>query len=180
MNTMNLGGAWEFRQRDTGSWMPAQVPGSVLADLLRNGQIEDPFWRENEYQIREITQADFEYRRSFVLDEEFLKEERVELCFDGLDTLAEVSVNGSRVLSANNMHRRWVVEIKEFLHPGENQLVILFSSPNRYIQSKFEEGDVSYVAAGCMKGNNYLRKAHCMFGWDWGPQLPDAGIWRDV
>ena len=180
MNTMNLGGAWEFRQRDTGSWMPAQVPGSVLADLLRNGQIEDPFWRENEYQIREITQADFEYRRSFVLDEEFLKEERVELCFDGLDTLAEVSVNGSRVLSANNMHRRWVVKVKEFLHPGENQLVILFSSPNRYIQSKFEEGDVSYVATGCMKGNNYLRKAHCMFGWDWGPQLPDAGIWRDV
>lgn len=180
MKTVDLCGAWQFREADSGEWLPAVVPGSVLADLMRAEKTPDPFWRENEYAARALFERDYEYQRTFWLEEDMLAEERVELCCDGLDTLAEVTVNGQRVLLADNMHRRWVVEVKSALQPGENRIHIRFSSPNRFIAGRFAEGEVTMVNEGCMPGSNYLRKAHCMFGWDWGPQLPDAGIWRPI
>lgn len=180
MKTLNLCGSWQFREAGADRWLAGEVPGSVLGDLLRAGEIPDPFWRENEYAVRALFEKDYEYCRSFTLPEGFLSEERAELCCEGLDTLAKVYLNGQLVLDADNMHRTWITDVKAALQPGENQIRVYFSSPIRYTADAFKAGDVTMVSAGCMPGSNYLRKAHCMFGWDWGPQLPDAGIWRPI
>lgn len=80
------------------------------------------------------------------------------------------------------MHRIWKLDVKEFLHAGENQIRIVFRSVFKYIEDyEYEENkEIHYVPCGGMKGNQLIRKAHCMFGWDWGPQTIDAGIFRDI
>ena len=97
----------------------------------------------------------------------------------GLDTLATVYINGQEAGRADNMHRSWRFDVKRLLRSGENRIRVVFASPNRFLrQAVAADPEVTYEAAGTMRGNYALRKAHCMFGWDWGPQLPDAGIWR--
>ena len=44
---LTLNGAWEMRAAEDSNWIPATVPGSVYADLLDAGKMEDPFWRDN-------------------------------------------------------------------------------------------------------------------------------------
>ena len=80
------------------------------------------------------------------------------------------------------MHRTWKLDVKEFLHSGENQIRIVFRSVFKYIEAyEYEDNkEIHYVPCGGMKGNQLIRKAHCMFGWDWGPQTIDAGIFRDI
>ena len=99
--------------------------------------------------------------------------------FEGLDTLATVRLNDEVILSADDMHRTWRVDVTGKLQ-AENTLRVDFASPLRYIEAKDAESDIFYASTGCQHGNTYLRKAHYMFGWDWGPNLPDAGIWRGV
>lgn len=177
---LSLNGIWQMRRTDETSFYKGRVPGSVMADLLENGLIPDPFYRENEGLVKSCFDYDYEYERSFAAGPELLDQDRVELVFEGLDTLAEVFLNGHPVLKADNMHRTWRVEVKGLLQKGKNEILVVFHSPNRYVAERIAAADVNFPAGGCMEGNNYLRKAHCMFGWDWGPQLPDCGIWRDV
>lgn len=103
----------------------------------------------------------------------------VELVCEGLDTLAHVSLNGREIAFANNMHITWVWDVKEQLHAGENTLGIRFDSPILYCAKKAEEAP-GWESSDATPGFRHLRKAHCMFGWDWGPRLPDAGIWRPI
>ncbi len=180
MEKLSLHGPWQFRCVTDPVWHPATVPGSVLSDMLENKMIDDPFWRENEYPTRDLFDEDFEYCRTFTVDEALLANERISLICEGLDTLATVTLNGQVILKADNMHRTWEVDIKPTLLPGENRIHVRFASPNRFIKEKFEQYPDGYVCTGVMAGNEHLRKAHYMFGWDWGPQLPDAGIWRNI
>lgn len=98
---------------------------------------------------------------------------------EGLDTLAHVSLNGREIAFADNMHIPWVWDVKEQLHAGENTLEIRFDSPILYCAKKAEEAP-GWESSDATPGFRHLRKAHCMFGWDWGPRLPDAGIWRPI
>jgi beta-mannosidase len=177
--TISLCGVWALRQAADARVIPAKVPGSVLGDLLNAGLIDDPYLRENEYAALRLFDRDYEYARSFAVPETFLAHRRIDLVFYGLDTLAEVTLNGRTVLSANNMHRTWRVDVKALLKPEGNALRVLLRAPNRFIAEAAEANpDVTYDGSGSVKGTAFLRKAHYMFGWDWGPQLPDAGIWR--
>lgn len=177
---LSLNGTWQLRRTDEARWLDAAVPGSCMGTLLEHGLIPDPFYRENEMTVKKCFDYDYEYRRSFTVSREILENDRVTLVFEGLDTLAEVTLNGQPVLKANNMHRTWRVDVRNVLRSGENEISILFRSPNRYVAERIARADVNFPAGGSMAGNNYIRKAHSMFGWDWGPQLPDCGIWRDV
>lgn len=179
--TLRLDGAWELCEALGRERIPAQVPGTVLTDLLRAGLIEDPFYRENEYETLRLFDRDYVYARTFDVPEALLRHARIELVFYGLDTLAEVTLNGAPVLSANNMHRTWRADVKRQLKPAGNHIQVLLRSPNAFIaKAAAENPDVTYDGTGSVMGTGFLRKAHCMFGWDWGPQLPDAGIWRPV
>jgi beta-mannosidase len=106
------------------------------------------------------------------------RKEKIELICYGLDTLAEIYLNDILLAKTNNMHRTWRFDCKSLLNRGENRIRILFRAPITYIES-YEPGEhkeISYTSTGAMEGNQYIRKAHCMFGWDWGAQLRMRGI----
>ena len=176
---VNLGGAWRMREADSETWHSAHVPGSVYADLMADGTMPDPFWRENELDAFERMKKDYVYQRAFTVTEAQLAHAHVELVCEGPDTLAHVSLNGHEIAFADNMHITWVWDVKEQLHTGENTLEIRFDSPIRYCAKKAEEAP-GWESSDATPGFRHLRKAHCMFGWDWGPRLPDAGIWRPI
>lgn len=176
---VNLGGAWRMREADSQTWHSAHVPGSVYADLMADGTMPDPFWRENELDAFERMKKDYVYQRTFTVTEAQLAHAHVELVCEGLDTLAHVSLNGREIAFADNMHITWVWDVKEQLHAGENALEIRFDSPILYCAKKAEEAP-GWESSDATPGFRHLRKAHCMFGWDWGPRLPDAGIWRPI
>lgn len=176
---VNLGGAWRMREADSQTWHSAHVPGSVYADLMADGTMPDPFWRENELDAFERMKKDYVYQRAFTVTEAQLAHAHVELVCEGLDTLAHVSLNGREIAFADNMHITWVWDVKEQLHAGENTLEIRFDSPILYCAKKAEEAP-GWESSDATPGFRHLRKAHCMFGWDWGSRLPDAGIWRPI
>jgi beta-mannosidase len=160
-------------------YLPATVPGSVYHDLLNNKKMEDPFWRDNEDTAFAIMEHDFEYVNAFAVSEEFLDSDQVLLRCEGLDTLADLYLNGSLIGKADNMHRIWEYEVKQVLKPGENSLHLVFHSPITFVREAYKNIRTD-GSSDCLNGFPQLRKAHCMFGWDWGPRLPDAGIWRNI
>jgi len=179
MKQLSLNGQWRMRDVAEKHWHDAKVPGSVYADYLRDGTIPDPFYRENELEAFELLYHDFEYQRTFSLTKEQLQANRVLLHCDGLDTLAHVSVNGKKIGYADNMHITWEWEVKSALKEGENEIAIHFDSPIVYALKEGAERPCWY-STDALSGFQHVRKAHCMYGWDWGPRLPDAGIWRDI
>ena len=182
---------WLFRQVGDSVWMNASVPGTVHTDLLGNGKIDTPFYRLNEHDLQWIDKHDWEYKTTFFVDEKWLKHDKVEIDFKGLDTYADVILNGEKVFSADNMFREWNADIKNALEEGQNELHILFYSPiNEGIKKYDAQGYVIPVSdndlaeIGKVEGNKevsvYTRKAGYHFGWDWGPRLVTSGVWRPV
>lgn len=179
MNQQSLNGVWEFRQAGTPTWMPAQVPGGVHTDLLALGRIPDPFVGDNEKRVQWVAEADWEYRRVFTAAPVLLRQEHIWLVCDGLDTLATVSLNGKVLGHSDNMFRQYRWDVKADLLDGDNELCIQFQSPVQYCAQKQAVRPMPGVSQA-IPGGPYLRKAPCQFGWDWGPQLPPIGIWKDI
>ena len=180
MQTLSLNGPWQLDIPGTEYMdVPARVPGSVYHDLLCAKRIPDPFWRDNETEALKLMENDFVYTRRFDVPAALLKGNQILLRCEGLDTLAGIELNGQLLGKADNMHRTWEYDAARLLRPGENEIKITFASPTRYIREEYARNRAD-GSSDAMTGFPNLRKAHCMFGWDWGPRLPDAGIWRDI
>lgn len=179
MKKVLLHNNWKMHRSDEQEWIAATVPGSVYGDLLNAGKMEDPFWKDNEDKALKLMDYDYEYRTSFSCDIDLLANDEVILHFDGLDTIADITLNGVKIGHVENMHRIWEYSVKDLLKEEENELSVLFYSPTKYIEDAFEKAP-TLGTEDAMNGFVHIRKAHCMFGWDWGAHLPDAGIWRDV
>lgn len=182
MKNINLNGTWVLADGEKNPLCQIQVPGTVLSGLLNAGKIEDPFYRTNEEQTRELFWKDYVFERSFTVERELLEEDQTLLICEGLDTLTDIYINDQPVANTDNMHRTWKFPVKEYLNEGENQIRIVFRSVLQFIENYTyaEHKEIHYIPSGGMKGNQLLRKAHSMFGWDWGPQTIDAGIFRDI
>ncbi len=173
---------WRFRHPQRAEWYPATVPGGVHLDLLHNRLVSDPFWGTNESQLQWIGTVDWEYALTFEVGPGVRALPHVDLVFDGLDTYATVLLNGTPVLDADNMFRRWRVDVSGRLAPGPNELRIRFRSPiTEALPLKAALG-YELPAANDLgeKTSPFTRKSPSHFGWDWGPRLVTAGIWRDV
>ena len=157
--------------------LPASVPGSVHTDLLAAGLIPDPFVDRHEEELSWIGRTDWTYRTEFDYRSE--PHDGVELCFDGLDTVAKVTLNGRVVGEAANMHRRHRFDVREALRDGVNELEVAFTSPYTYAESQRERLGARPNSYDPEPGN-FIRKVASDFGWDWGPNLAGAGIWRPV
>ena len=179
MEYLSLNGEWSMQAVDEKRQHPVTVPGSVYSAYLNDGTMEDPFWRENELQAYELLKKDYQFSRRFEMTAEQLAHPHVLLRCDGLDTLATVSVNGHTVGKADNMHITWTWSVREYLRAGENEILIRFDSP---ILAALAAGEKSpaWCSTDAIPGYPHIRKTHCMYGWDWGPRLPDAGIWKDI
>jgi beta-mannosidase len=152
--------------------VPATVPGTVHTDLLAAGLIPDPYLDRNELAVDWVGRVPWVYQRT--LEHTAVDGETTVLAFDGLDTVATVSVNGTVVARTENMHRRYEVPVS--LHEGHNQLTVRFDSAWAFGEAERERALPNQYPGPF----NYLRKMACNFGWDWGPTLVTAGIWRPV
>jgi len=178
MFKQTLSGTWQFRQTGSREWLPATVPGGVHADLLALGRIPDPFVADNEKKVQWVANADWEYRRSFSVEASLSQEEHKTLVCDGLDTLAEIFLNGKLLGKTDNMFRQWSWEVGSLLKDEANELRIVFRAPVPYITAK--QAAKPLIGGGDIPGGPHLRKAPCHWGWDWGPKLPAIGVWKDI
>jgi beta-mannosidase len=165
------------------SRIPATVPGTVHTDLLAESLIADPFWRDEELALQWVGEEDWGYQTTFHTPALMLEQEVVELVFHGLDTFAEVRLNGEVILQADNMFRTWTTEVRSELRAGENHLEVIFSSP--LVPALEARSALPYeLPAGNDRGDPpsrvFVRKAAYHYGWDWGPRLVTSGIWRPV
>lgn len=197
--TQTLDAGWRFHlapgsaavrvHPEAGAWHNARVPGSVQADLYRAGLIGDPFYRDHEAGLQWIGLADWQYQLPLTIDETTLQRDHVELVFDGLDSFADVSLNGHKLLAADNMFRRWRVPVKDHLNVGNNVLEVTLHSPITRLQPWLSKqpyalpGEFDSAFGDEPKGrqtSNYVRKANYQYGWDWGPRYVTEGIWQAV
>ncbi|MBO6879868.1 glycoside hydrolase family 2 protein [Winogradskyella sp.] len=173
--TIELHSDWQFKKTTDWVWHSATVPGNVFSDLLDHDLIEDPFIGNNEEKVQWVSEADWEYKTIFSIEEETLEKENIELNLEGLDTYASVYLNDSLILKANNAFREWKVDVKQFLNE-QNELRILFENT-----SKFEEVEKEKLPYELPEGNRiFTRKAQFQYGWDWGPKLNTSGIWQPI
>lgn len=160
-----------------GPGVPAAVPGTVHTDLLAAGLIPDPYLDDNERLLAWIGRCDWEYRTTFAWAAED-GAVRHDIAFDGLDTVATITLNGTELGRTANQHRSYRFDATEFLRDGENELTVRFTSPVRYADAQsLELGQRPQVNHHPF---NAIRKAACNFGWDWGIDAATAGIWRPV
>lgn len=174
-----LDGKWKMKETGSTQFLEAIVPGTVYTDLLANGKMQDPFYRDNEKEALEIISHDYLYRKRFSVDPAYFTCDKIILRFEGIDTLSQIVLNGQILGKTDNMHRIWEFEVQDIVRETGNELEITLYSPTEFIEKSYQESPIE----GCvdaMRGLPRLRKAHCMFGWDWGPRIPDAGIFREV
>ncbi|OEZ00055.1 beta-mannosidase [Stenotrophomonas sp. BIIR7] len=174
---------------EAADWRAASVPGAVHTDLLAAKRIPDPYAGAPEAALQWIGLADWEYQARFDVDAATLARAHAELVFEGLDTFAEVSLNGRPLLRADNSHRTWRAPVTGQLRPRGNELRVVFRSPITTLLPGVQA--MPHKIAGnypspygdeprdAMVGN-FVRKPGYHFGWDWGPRYVTAGIWRPV
>ncbi len=180
MNNITLGGKWKMQ---TSGYAPMEVtiPGSLYSGLLENKLIDDPYFGENEHLYTKLSENDSEFSRVFCITDEQLTQSEIMLIFHGVDTLAQLYVNERYIGSMENMHRKYSFVVNEYLNIGENTITLKFASPLKFINKAYAKNPIYGVNPDeCIPGYQYIRKAHSMFGWDWGPKLPDMGIFRPV
>ena len=178
---IELSGRWVLRRNGCDEPIEAQVPGCVHTDLLTAGKIADPFVGDNEEALRWIFQDSWTYQREFDLPGDFLKQSRILLCCEGLDTISHLILNGKPLGTTDNMFRHWEFDVKSFLLPGANRIEIRFDSPSEYIENRQKTRPMIYpTAEHQVAAFSQVRKAAFSFGWDWGPCLPTSGIWQPI
>lgn len=180
---IRLDTGWYFSRGGEGKWLEAKVPGIVQQDLIRHGLLPDPFYGLNEQKIQWVEKEDWEYKTTFRISREQLARKGILLCFDGLDTYADVYLNGARILQGDNMFVGYKIPVKELLREGENHLHIYFHSPVTQTLAQGHSNGFEYPADndhGEQKLSIFTRKAPYSYGWDWGIRMVTSGIWRPV
>jgi len=167
---------WQFKNSKDQKWLPAKVPGTVHLDLMDNKIIPDPFKDENEKKVQWIENEDWDYQTQFTVSSQELKNDNIDLIFNGLDTFSEIYLNGKLLKKTDNMFRKWNIPVKQYLKPGNNALQIKFQSAVN--TGKELAKKVPFTMPESPR--SFVRKAQYQFGWDWGPRLVTAGIWKDV
>ena len=175
--------AWTFAEAGDTVFRAAIVPGTVHQDLMRHGTIPDPYVGMNVDSVHWVEERDWTYRCTFMPPAGLLDREHIELRFEGLDTFAEVLLNGRSLGLTDNMFRTWTFLVKDLLLSGENVLEVRFSSPVKEGTKRLKRYGLQLPAdndAGAVRVSPYVRKAAYHFGWDWAPRLVTSGIWRPV
>jgi beta-mannosidase len=180
MHTQTLTGGWQVSQAGSEEWLPATVPGGIHTDLMAVGRIPDPFVGDNERRVQWVAREEWRYRRTFTVEPGLLDHDKVFLVADGLDTLAALTLNGQEIGRTDNMFRQYRWDVKGLLRSdGPNEIEVAFASPVKYAEEKQAVRALPGVPQA-IPGGPYLRKSPYQWGWDWGPQLPPIGIWKDI
>jgi beta-mannosidase len=167
---------WTFNKQNETQKNKAKVPGTIHTDLFENQLIPNPFFGTNEKQLQWIENENWEYETKFNLTKSELKNQNIDIIFEGLDTYATIYLNGILLLETDNMFRTWNKSVKDKLQIGENHIKINFKSATNF--GKEEAKKLPYTLPGDEKV--FTRKAQYHFGWDWGPRFVTCGIYKPI
>ncbi|KAJ5078281.1 beta-mannosidase [Anaeramoeba ignava] len=183
----DLSGDWKLTNNNNVT-LTAKLPGSVQMSLYYSQIIENPIWRFGDTDTRWIAFQNWVYSRSLTLDSDFINNQKIVLEFDGIDTIAQITINQVNVTMTSNQFRLWRIDVTDFLHVGDNEMTITFFSPTDYVNE--QAASYPYLVPGDTdsvinyyhgeKNRQFIRKAQCHFGWDWGPCLLPIGIHRSL
>ena len=180
---ITLNDGWQFSQTDKDEWREAEVPGSIQRDLIRYKVLPDPYFGTNENEVQWPEKLNWDFKKTFTLTASQLKKDDAILFFEGLDTYADVFLNGSKILNSQNMFVGHKVQVKNLLREGENNLYIRFYSPIAYMMPVYLTNGFNYPADNDhseIRMSVFSRKAPYHFGWDWGIRIVQMGIWKPV
>lgn len=177
---ISLNGKWHFKEIGTDVWYEGQVPGCVQLDLIKLGKLQDPYYRMNEIEFHKLEDKEWVYKKEFTLSTEHLNEyDAVKLVFEGVDTFADVYLNGVYLGKTQNMFIPYEFDIKGVIREGINILEVYFKSITKTVKLMEKVSPVKLEWSGD-SGRPYVRKAQYSFGWDWGPRIVQVGLWRGV
>lgn len=180
MQKYSLEGEWQLQVENEEQTIKGYLPGCNYLDYIENGLMDDPFWGLNEEEATKFADKDIIYSRHFLVNEALLQCKQVNLVISGLDTLAEITLNGVTIGSADNAHRTWRFDVTKYLHTNENEITILIKSPRDYMKRDSTGKSLLEKMAVVPPNIAKIRKPQCHFGWDWGPILPPAGISGEI
>ncbi len=183
MKSLDLKGRWTLRQAGDKGEIAATVPGDVQSALLQAGRIPNPYVGTNEEKVQWVDKQDWILARTFRVEKAFLEEESVFLTCEGVDTVAEIRLNGKKVGATENMFRRYRFEAKPFLKAGKNEISIHLRAPIAAGAERAKK--LPHPIPGGMEGQkasdrSVLRKVQCHFGWDWGIRLIVSGVYGNI
>ena len=167
---------WSFSLGNNNKIYQATVPGSIYYDLLNNELIDDPFIGNNEQNIQWIADSVWIYRCKFDLEDKILLNKNIELQCEGLDTYSKVWVNDSLVFVTDNAFRNWMKDVKRYLKPGSNNLLIQFEPVAK--KAKLDSEKIPYTLPEGARP--FVRKPQFQFGWDFAPRFLGCAIWKPV
>lgn len=182
MKIQSLNGAWQLSKVGSDELMPAIVPGDVHKDMLRAEKLANPMYRDNEKNQMWIGETDWQYQRTFTVDDALLEHSVVKLRCHGLDTIATITLNETEIAKTDNMFRTYEFDVKSHLKVGENTITVKLDAPATYARKMdAERGELAgWVEPMRYNSGAWIRKEPCNFGWDWGPMTTTSGIWRDI
>ncbi|XP_050194015.1 beta-mannosidase [Myiozetetes cayanensis] len=182
----SLRGSWWLRSGNGSVSLRAEVPGCVHTALLRRGLIQDPYYRFNDVMYRWISLDNWTYSRTFKTPFDVRKWQKVNLVFEGVDTVAQILLNNVTVGRTDNMFNRYSFDITSVIKEV-NFVEVRFLSAVSYAAEQSRCHKAYSIPPACpppeQKGEchvNFIRKEQCSFSWDWGPSFPTQGIWKDV
>ncbi len=170
---------FEFHHAESNTWLTARIPGCIHTDLLRHGLIRDPFFGRNEATLQWIERQDWRYRATFDFPGALADAGQVDLVFDGLDTLAEIRLNGTTLGRSESMFIAYRWDVRALLRPAGNQLELIFHNTLDYLRAH-EAWQPFKERNDPVGGRSRIRKEQCQYAWDWGPRFVTCGVWRPV
>lgn len=178
--TEDLSDGWQFLCR--GEWYPATVPGCIHTDLMSEGLIPDPFYATNEDSVQWVSDSVWTYRRTLAVESRHKGVRHLELVFDGLDTYAEIAVNGNVLARTDNMFRQWRVPIEDILllESADGDISELTVTVRFFPTKPHDDSCAAALGYGVPDRRVFSRTAPYQQGWDWGPRLNTCGIWQSV
>lgn len=184
LERISLNGSWQIHQLDGKISLKGQVPGLVHHDLIKRKLVDDPFYLDNELKQQWVGESAWEYFRTFHLTQEQLSKQRVTLICEGLDTLAQIYINGDKIAFTDNMFERFRFDVKVSARKGDNEIKIVFFPAFAEMKKR---SDKWFLDIRCSserpwfpRERMFLRKAQCHSGWDWGPCFLTQGIYKNI
>ena len=188
--SLDLTGKWEFKQYplsarrmrdlDPAGWLRTSIPGSIFNSLITAGQINQTDINTNPEKFSWVSETPWIYKKVFDAPAELLNCDRVELVFDGLDTITSIWLNNKLIGKTNNMFIPFRFDVTPFLKPRRNLLLVKFEPARQYAEKLMSRYTSFSESAFTNPHRAYIRKAQYQFGWDFCPALPGCGIWRSV
>lgn len=154
------------------------VPGNVETDLVAAGVEGDPFYSDNIHKFRKYEYYQWIYEREFTITEDY-DPDYLYAEFSGIDTYADIYINGIFLGSVSNMFIGHEFHIGPLVNPRCNNIITIhIHSAMNYARSK--EYTMAMRGTGHRNEICHMRKAPHCFGWDIAPRLVSAGIWRGI